>query len=195
MKSCPVAAAKQRARTRVRAQRAAMSAAARAQASAAICQRLLQLPELANNEPVAAFAPGNQEVDIGPLLARWISGGRSVLLPRVVRGTRKMSWHKILDLQADLDTGYAGILEPIPNIAESNPASAACILIPSVAVDERGNRIGSGGGFYDTNSPRIERVFVIAPVFSCQLLAACPAQEHDLRIDAIVTEKRTCRCR
>ena len=190
----PIAAEKQLLRARALAARRALDLRSRTQASAAICRSLAALAELAGDRPVAAFAPMNEEVDIRPLLEKWTCAGRSVILPRVVRGTTKMTWHKICDFNRDLDTGYAGVPEPKSEIPEFDPAAIRAALIPSVAVDQRGNRIGFGGGFYDTNSPRFDGVFVITPVFSCQLIAACPTQAHDQRIDTIVTEREVVRC-
>ena len=189
-------AAKKPLRAAALAARRGLSPPARTRASAAVCRRLLALPELAGAATVAAFAPAPDEVDIRPVLAKWLRAGRSVLVPRVVRGTRKMTWHKISDLKRDLNTGYAGLSEPEPKIPESDPAAAACVLIPSVAVDRGGRRIGFGGGFYDTNSPRLDaRVFLVAPVFSCQLISACPARAPECMLDAIVTEREVVRCR
>ena len=188
-------AEKRRLRARALAARRDLGADARRAASAAACRLLSRLPELAGTGTVAAFAPRPDELDLRPLLEEWLRSGRSVILPRVLRGTRKMTWHKICSLGADLDTGYAGLLEPVSGIPAFDPARAAAVLVPSVAVDRLGNRIGSGGGFYDRNAPEFDGSFVIAPVFCCQLIDACPVQAHDRPVDAIVTEREVVRCR
>ncbi len=190
-----IAEQKEGLRRQALAARRKMGAAARAQASEAIMQRLLAMPELAGSAPVAGYAPMRDEADIRRILELWATAGRPVAVPRVVAGSRNLTWHQICDFSLDLTTGYCGIREPRLGAAEIDPATFAAALIPSVAADRSGMRLGFGGGFYDTNLPKLTRALFVSPMFSCQLVASCPAQEHDRRLDCIVTERELLRCR
>ncbi len=167
--------------------RRAMTHDERAAASSAIVRRLLKLPELHGARTVLLHAALRDEVDlagvVGPLLARDVR----TLFPRV-RGPALE-----LVVAADLRTlqlGYRGIMEPVgPAI---DPAVVDVAIVPGVAFDPQGGRLGQGGGHYDRLLPRLPRSAVrIGVCFACQVVPAVPREPHDAKVDLVVNERRT----
>jgi len=69
------------------------------------------------------------------------------------------------------------------------------VIIPGAAFDERGNRIGYGGGYYDRLLAGLQKsVVVIAPAYEEQIVEAVPTDEHDKKVNVIVTDRRVIRC-
>ena len=84
-----------------------------------------------------------------------------------------------------------------PNPAESTPVALSDVdlaIIPGVAFDERGNRLGYGMGYYDRLLSRFKGS-TVALAFELQILPSVPREEHDVRVGKIVTEKRVINCR
>lgn len=174
--------------------RRALPRATRELASARICTRLAELPELAGKHALAGFMPLPDEVDILPFLDSCARRLRPVGIPAVAAGQRTLRWHNMSAPGFTLHTGYGGIREPCVESPSLSPAEFAAALVPSVAVDNAGNRLGFGRGFYDKNLPQMENALLIAPVFECQLCAGrLPVAAHDRKVDMIVTECRIVR--
>lgn len=186
--------AKRLLREEVLATRKSLSVTERTEQSAAIVEKLKKLPELAFAEMIAGYAPSTDEVNIADSLIFWTSIGRSVVLPRVDPVSGKLHWHNIYDWKADLTTGYRGIREPSLTTSEINPSQIRVALIPAIAVDKQGNRLGFGGGFYDRNIPNLTTSILIVPVFPCQLLHHVPIDDFDQKIHIIVTSSAVIRC-
>lgn len=132
---------------------------------------------------IMGFAPMRTEADwttaIGPA---W-----KLALPRIDSG--RMTFHRIAALDG-LTKGAHGVLEPA--VGEGTlvlPGEAAVVLVPGMAFDRKGGRLGRGGGFYD-------RLLVeghlharrIAVCYACQVVERVPVEPHDMEVDAIVTE-------
>jgi 5-formyltetrahydrofolate cyclo-ligase len=178
---------KQALRTTALAARRAMTNDERAIASIAIAERLLALPELAETRTVLLHAALRDEVDlaavIGPLLAR----GVRTLFPRV-RGT-ELELVAAADLRT-LQLGYRGIMEPVGPAIDPTVIDAA--IVPGVAFDPQGGRLGQGGGHYDRLLPRLPPDAVrIGVCFACQVVPAVPREPHDVPMHLVVHERRT----
>ena len=187
MADAPVA--KDAARRGGRAARAALGPARRAALARRICARVAALPQIAKASRLALFWPRGDEVDIRHLFAKWASAGRSLFLPTVVAAGTKLQMHSMLPGELVLRTGYGGISEPSPAKPSFAPARIDLILVPASSVDRRGNRVGSGRGFYDITLKTMPSPLVICPLFSCQLSAPIEPEEHDVPVDLIVTEE------
>lgn len=140
-------------RSRARAARDAMPPDARAAADAAIAARVAETTVFAEAPAVLSYAAMGSEVATRALIEAALERGKLVALPRVMPGTRLMSWHAIGSL-AEVQPGYAGIPEPPDDPATLvDPASldrTALALVPGLLFDAQGFRLGYGGGFYDT---------------------------------------------
>ena len=164
---------------RLKASRAAIPADERAAIDAAICERLVETSEYEKCEIILTYLSTEREVDTRDLVMRAIADGKRVALPRCVPGTREMSWH--------LDEDDTLIR---PNTLKH---ARALPIVPALAFDEAGLRIGYGGGFYDTFLPS----FPGTTVGLCReshllesLAAKGVVEEHDRAVSLVVTERR-----
>lgn len=183
--STDVTARKQALRASIRRAREAMDDATAREASASIVERLIGLEELQAARVVAMYAATPEEADPSGLL-RWLHE-RDVrtLYPRVV-GDR-LDLAEVSDL-ATLTAGFRGILEP-PGVA-IGPEIVDVALVPGVAFDPHGGRLGQGGGHYDRLLPLLtDRATRIGVAFSLQVVPVLPLEDHDVPMDVVVTEK------
>ncbi len=166
------------------ARRSALGQSERAKASEIAVRYLAGLVRL--GEAVSLFSPIRDEVDPTGLFD-WIrvNGGR-VLLPAVAGAQIVFRLH---EAGAPLETGSFGTRHP-PDTAQSFDPDL--IIAPLAAFDDNGNRIGYGGGYYDKATARLEKAGhpfrFVGIAFSCQQVEAVPAEVHDRKLDAIITE-------
>ena len=174
-------------RARALAARAALPSTARAAASATIRDRPRALPELETAGRVLGYAAFGDEVDLDPLLAQLIADGVAVHLPYVEPAGIAVA--RVADL-ADLTTGYRGVREP--PAGSRRPAAVEELdvaLVPGVAFDHRGGRLGYGGAHFDRLLARMRPGAArIGVAFSAQMLEEIPVEPHDVRLDMVVTE-------
>ncbi len=98
---------------------------------------------------------------------------KDVLCPRVDRRARRLSLHRVADPAAELSPGVLGIPEPRPDLPEVTPAAVDWALVPGLAFDERGFRLGRGAGYYDRLLPLLRPDATCwALCLSCQLVSA-----------------------
>ena len=184
--------AKQAVRGRVLAQRDDLPAETRAADSHAISARIEALPSLAQAQTVVLTLPFGSEWDTRPLAARALSAGKRVVVPRVDRVARMLRLYAVANLDIDVVAGYLGIPEPRESLPIVDPDAIDWVLVPGVAFDAAGRRLGYGGGFYDRLLPLIRAgVPRIAGAFDVQIVDEVPAGPHDQRIDAVVSTTRT----
>lgn len=142
-------------------------------------------------ETVLAFASFGAEIPTDPLLEALLGTGHRVLLPYVEAGGVMRA--AALTSLRDLVPGYRGIREP----AVREPVEAVdAALVPGVAFDETGGRLGHGGGFFDRYLETIAPVVpIVGLCFDVQIVNEVPREPHDRSVDVIVTERRVIRCR
>ncbi|MEM1414184.1 MAG: 5-formyltetrahydrofolate cyclo-ligase [Myxococcota bacterium] len=177
-------------RRRMKAVRGALPAAARKERSAKLAERLLALPELSGGPLVAAFVPIRGEVDLAPFLEGHRARGGTVALPRVDLEAQEVVLH-LHEAGAELAQGAFGIPEPSP--AAPRVPRPDVVLVPGLAIDPRGHRVGYGKGFYDRLLPELEGALRVAVAFDFQLVAEVPAASFDEPVDLVVTDARVLR--
>ncbi len=169
-------------------QRDAMSLAARASASRAIIETVSALPQYGKAKVVLAYMGFGTEIDTQPFLERIIADGKMAVLPRVDRATQTLVLHSARGMSELLTSKY-GILEPGMDAPIVAVTAIDFVLMPGVAFDRNGNRLGYGRGYYDklvsTANPALVRV---AAGFSCQIVDSVPVGPHDKKVDCIITE-------
>jgi len=181
-------------RRQVLARRDAVPAEIRAAASAAIATRVLALPEFLAAHAVLLTLPFRSEWDTLPLVRAALAGGKTVAIPRVDAQTRMLELHAISDPHRDIVASRQGIPEPLPDCPIVVPAAIDFVLVPGVAFDLAGRRLGYGGGYYDRLLPLLTPGTArIAGALELQIVDLVPAAPHDLLVDAIVTESRLLR--
>ena len=171
--------------------RKALSVEERNRADAAIRARLRALPEFGAAPGAAGFAAFGAEPDLLPLFAEI-----PFHLPRYEAETDRYVMVRVRDPERELVPGRYGILEPrpeLPAIGEEERRELL-YLVPAVACDREGTRIGRGAGWYDRMLAGVRRA-PVAVIYACQLSEEpLPREEHDLAMGLIVTEAGVIRC-
>ena len=184
--------AKRAVREQVLAARDALAAPVRARLSEAIAGRIACLPSFAASHTVLLTLAFKSEWDTLPLVRAALAAGKTVVLPRVDIGARMLELRTIRDPVADIAAGYQGIPEPCLHCPSVAPAAIRWVLVPGVAFDLAGRRLGYGGGFYDRLLPLFPPGTArVAGAFDLQIVPHVPAAPHDLAVHAVATETRT----
>ena len=162
--------------------RAAMSDSARAQASRLIRDHVLEMPEVSAAGTIAAYYSIGTEPDTHGLIFGLWTRGSYVVLP-VLRPDGDLDWASY-EGPDSLAPGPRGLLEPTePVRGLATVARADVVLVPALAVDARGYRLGRGGGSYDRALARVSgQVPTIALLYDDELLPAVPTEAHDQRV-------------
>jgi 5-formyltetrahydrofolate cyclo-ligase len=163
----------------------------------AVASALAVLPEWTKAHAVAAYCACRGEVDVTPCILNALTSGRTVFLPRFNPAVKAYEMAAVADLVEDVTAGAFGIREPVAErtaaSAERMRASDICWLVPGVAFDASGNRLGRGGGYYDALLKDVAGVR-IGVAFEWQVMELVPAGPHDVPMDFVVTERRVIRC-
>lgn len=184
--------AKRSLRERILQARDALPIATRVRYADAIIARLRAREDFQSARTVLLSLAFRSEWETRPLFDAALALGKTPVAPRVNLATRTLDLYAIGDLERDLAGGYRGIAEPLDHCRSVAPSAVDWVLVPGVAFDERGHRIGYGGGYYDRLLPTLrDDARRIAGAFELQMIDRVPAAPHDLRVDAIVTELRT----
>lgn len=172
-------------RRRLVAARAAMSDDARAEAGRLVRDHLLELPEVSAAGTIAVYYSIGTEPDThGLIFALW-KRGSYVILP-VLLPDGDLDWASY-EGPDSLAPGPRGLLEPTePGRGTGTVARADVVVVPALAVDGRGYRLGRGGGSYDRALARVgAQVPTIALLYDDELLPRVPAEPHDQRVRAV----------
>jgi 5-formyltetrahydrofolate cyclo-ligase len=163
-------------------------------AASAIAQRhCMDLPEFRNAGVVALYAPVRSELDTALLLAGALAAGKVVVLPAV---TGERLQFRRLDHPGMLVCGAFGICEPPPDAMPVVPAVIDFFVIPGVAFDLQGRRVGYGKGYYDRTLHPLEGDGRFAGFcYDFQLVESIAAMRHDVLMDILVTDRRVIRPR
>lgn len=180
-------------RRQARAARRALPESERRAASAALAEHLLDAPLLRAAARVGAYAAVASELDLAPLISGLLARGAEVYLPHVEHTAPDMHFARWRGQQRFLLPNRFGIPEPVGDASDLLEARALdVLLLPLVAFDGSGQRLGSGAGYYDRAlAYRLEAVappWLIGIGFACQQVAAIPAAPWDVPLDGYATE-------
>ena len=176
---------KQELRAHYRAARAALTPEQRAAQSGAICAQILQSEAYASASCVLLYAAQEHEIDLSALALDAWANGKIVAYPKCLDNMGSMGFF-VVDSPEQLQPGSFGIPEPCEDCLPWQPVANALCVVPALAVDEPGNRLGYGKGYYDRFLSGFIGVTVCA-VYSCCLADALPRDAHDLPVAHIVT--------
>lgn len=188
-----VAEAKARLRRRMLAQRAWLSPAAIHQKSLTIAAQLRVVTAFHTSHTVMVYLALGHEVQTAPIIKEAQRLDKRLVVP-VVAGTELVA----VELPSDhtqLRRGAYGILEPLATAPAVRPEDIHCVLVPGVAFDRRGGRLGFGKGFYDRflpQLPAITRWYGLA--FALQIVPCVPLMPHDIRMHGVITERGLVPC-
>src|SRR5215472_14348263 len=182
-------------RKRMRGLRRSIPAAACNERSARIVERLSSLEPLASARAVALFWPIEErhEVDLRPIDASLRTRGARVAYPSIDADTGVMTFRFVEDASTMEERGL-GFSEPRADAPEAAPDALDVIVVPALAVDPAGHRIGYGAGYYDRTLPRFAPPAVaVAVAYDFQLVAEVPSTPSDVPAAWVVTDTRTLR--
>ncbi len=174
-------------RVRFRALREGLSEGEVAAASAALCHRLAEWPVLTAATTILTYLAFRHEIDLALLFS--LLPDKQWLVPRVVG--KQLAIHPYDATR--LTRHPYGMLEPAADLPLVDPQTVEVVLVPGVAFDPQGGRLGFGGGFYDDFLPTTPALRV-GVTHDCCLANALPCKRHDQRMDWVVTPTRTFHC-
>ena len=152
--------------------------------SRALADRLFETAAYRQARSLYAYLAFNQEVRTRPIILRAWADGKRVAVPKVVGGEMRFIWITDFD---ELAEGAYGIPEP----AGDGPVAddeTALVLMPGLAFDAAGRRVGYGGGYYDRYFSAHPNHTKIALCYGFQLVDAIDAEEHDIPADLVITD-------
>ena len=179
-------------------QRSQLPAVDRVRASREACDRLLDLPELraltARGGCLAGFVAVRSELDPAPALSEARRQGARVAFPRIDDGAGPRLRFHVAD-ESELRPGRFGIPAPGPEQTEVALTDIDLVLVPGLAFDADGGRLGFGGGYYDEllETAPVERPWVVGFGYDFQVVDGCPTEPRDQRVDCVVTDARVLR--
>lgn len=178
-------------RTKMRAVLQAMDETYRHEASAAACSRVMAIDAFRHASTVMLYMPLATEVDLTPLAIRCFQQRQTVCVPLVDWKRRDMEPVEVSSFDDDvMDVDEHGIRRP----REGAPVPPNCvdlIVVPGLAFDAEGRRLGRGAGYYDRFLTRLRRgAMVVGLAFDGQVVGEVPVDQGDVPMHAVVTERR-----
>jgi 5-formyltetrahydrofolate cyclo-ligase len=193
----PITLAKRSLRQRVLAAREQMSVSQRAADSSTCIDRLVRVADFETARVVLSYVGFGSEVATMPIFKLAREAGKTVALPRmqpVAAGQPPgLSLHRVDDVNSLVD-GLWGIREPANDAPPVELAAIDLVVIPGVAFDRRGGRLGYGKGYYDRllstrakSNAVHSRPVIVALAFDCQVVDDVPLTDRDEKIDVLIT--------
>jgi 5-formyltetrahydrofolate cyclo-ligase len=169
-----------------------MPETARRAASAAIAQRAFeQIAERGAALTVALYAAKGSELDTSALAGVLASAGHRLVYPRVDGSSRVLAFHTATE--SELVPGRFGLREPTAAHPLVALETIDAFVVPGLAFDRSGGRIGWGRGHYDATLAAAPHALRVGVAFECQLVEQVPHDVHDIPLHAVVTELATYR--
>jgi len=160
-----------------------------------ITKKIISLETFKKSGIIMAYMDFRNEVATMDLIRFCITHDKKVVLPRIERsetGLKDIYAYEINDVLSDTEPGSYGIMEPVRK-AENlvSPDKIDIVLVPGVAFSENRYRLGYGAGYYDRFLKKVRADCIkIGMAFEFQVLEKIPAEEHDVPLDIIITERR-----
>ena len=182
---------KQLLRDRARALRSSLSPAEILEKSERICRNLKDVLDGAN--PLMVYVSKPLEVHTRALIVQLLAQGKTVVVPIIEKDTKTLRLSYIKD-PAVLSQSTFDVSEPVGHEMPAQASDVKAVIIPMLAFDKRGNRLGYGAGYYDrflTTHPHMTRIGI---AFACQELMEISTDPTDAGMDLIVTDTGIIRC-
>jgi len=193
-----LAEAKRALRLAMREARAALTAEQRETLTMLATDRLAGLPAISGlgKRAIAGYAAVGGELSPAGVLAYARDRGGVVAYPRVSDAPPRLRFHTLGE-GIRLRTGRFGLSEPPETAPEIRPSELAVMIVPGLAFDAAGRRVGFGGGYYDgvIDEVRAAGAAVIGFAYDFQIVDRCPADDADRAVDVVVTDARVIEAR
>ena len=185
-------------RATLRTRRRELSAAEQEQAAQALKRNLVRLPEVLAARRIAFYVAQDGEIDPAHLMTWCLKANKRCYLPVLASGQHEgRLWFGRVQVGDPLRPNRFGIPEPVDSIDHRlDPWTLDVVLLPLVGFDNRGHRLGMGGGFYDRSlafKQCFRRPWLIGIAHRFQLTDSLPADEWDIPMDAIATDENILR--
>ena len=166
----------------IREQKKAMTETEIVSAGERLAEKFYACPQYAAAKTIYGYLPYNQEVRTVPMLERALRDGKRVAVPKVYGDEMRFIY---LDDFNGIEKGYAGIPEPVADGPVADDPTAL-VLMPGMAFDKEGHRIGYGGGFYDKFLEKEPNHPTLALCYDFQMLEHLETEEHDIPVDVVI---------
>jgi 5-formyltetrahydrofolate cyclo-ligase len=180
--------------------RVGLPEAERRSCARAVAGRVLALPELGRGGCLSGYVAVRGELDPADTLEGARAAGFVVALPRIdTRWPPTLRFHRVAGA-TDLCDGPHGLTEPLSSCPEIPVSDIDVMLVPGLAFDAAGRRLGFGGGYYDgagreLRARRAGAALMVGLAYDFQVVDACPADDNDVAVDLVVTERRVLEAR
>ncbi len=159
------------------------------QGSSWVCQKLATNITVQQRRTLIGYMPVQHEVNILPFLKEWVGAGKQLGLPRLDQEHGKLDFYLVRTF-SDLELNAFHILEPKVTTPKILLDKDTVILVPGLAFDTVGNRLGRGVGYYDRTLGSIqESLCKVGICFEMQIMKVVPTEEHDQKMNLVITEK------
>lgn len=148
----------------------------------AICQRIYQLIKDREAKVIHTFLPMNDEIDIFPLIQELLSQSLTVITPEALTRRRLKNW-VLMDL-GQLQDGVYGT--QFPANSKEYTGDYDLIIVPGLAFDKEGYRLGYGAGYYDTFLAKHPEAFTVGVAYPFQMIEEVPREAHDIGLDLVI---------
>ena len=179
---------KQELRVKLRAMRRDLSPEEQKTASLAVFRQLQKFTPYRDAACIMAYMACRGELSLAPVMDEWLARGRKLLLPRC-EAPGVMTARCVANM-AQLVSGTFGLMEPDAACKIAAPEEIELILVPGVAFDRMGHRLGQGGGYYDCFLAKTHALRV-GICHDEALIDRVPVEEHDCMMDAVITPRET----
>ena len=165
----------------------------------AILNKFYESSYYKNANKIFIYVSYNSELDTKEIINKALEEGKRIFVPRTEYKTKSMDAVKITSLDDLQESGY-GILEPSIDEEAIDPNKLDLIVVPGVAFDKCGGRIGYGAGYYDRyfkkiTNENLDKIKKVVLAYDLQIIEHVPMNEFDVFIDYIISEKQSVNCR
>ncbi|HXW36289.1 MAG TPA: 5-formyltetrahydrofolate cyclo-ligase [Nitrososphaerales archaeon] len=174
--------------------RRAMSAGDVTSRSASVTRRLFEMPEFDRAKLIASYVAKRDEVQTSEIIGRAMKSGKRVIVPRADKKSHDLSFLEIGPTTKLLEGGF-GVMEPPLGTPRVELKESDLVLVPVVAWDESGSRLGYGGGYFDSALRNRGEALSVGLAFEAQRYPSIPQRGRDVPLDVVITEDRTLRIR
>lgn len=190
MKEAELDRAKRALRAEIKERLAAVDSARRARCATSLAGQLVGLPGWVESSQLLSFVSLPSEIDTLPIHLEALAGGKLLGLPRI--SGKALVFHRVTDPSAIRRRNRLGVREPDSTLPLIDAGSGAgvLILVPGLAFDPEGRRLGRGGGFYDRFLISLPSALRVGVCFDFQLIERVPAGAADFPVDWIATDRR-----
>ena len=169
-------------RTIIRAQKRAMTEEMIREKSEALARQFYETEQYRSARSIYGYLPYNQEVRTVAMLEQALRDGKRVAVPKCYDDEMRFIWMEDL---SRVEKGYAGIPEPIADAPVADDETAL-VLMPGLAFDKEGHRIGYGGGFYDKFLAKEGNHPTLALCYDFQMVEYLETEEFDIPVDRVL---------